>query len=433
MQELIEQLSERLNSAIELVKRSRKAKQPVLRAMGKPDLSPGGSRELNQNLASQAEETLRQLEAVVAAASELSQKVSAAQTAPAEDIAIKPEDLAGHFRTVVENAQRDARGQAAGEVGVSLKTLDIEVKGLIVVEQNEARVVTPTPTRGLDAGQLSTIRLKFGAVPVLQPSDLEPLPTADLSVKKTGEVTSAPANANWTVRFAIVVENKGPADAVNVIVNDEPDAASFVSASGFTTSQGKWTGASPPKFEAQLGNLKVGQTVTLSYVAETKPFHTFKSAASVRSDTIDPQLNDNSLVLELPAPPVGEKQADLIIMKTGRLTPSPAAGNTVSYTITVRNNGPADAENVVVTDTPDRRAVESVSDFSSDLRGKWTQTQLPRLQAELGTLKVGESVTLKYRARLRDGVRQALNQAAVSSSTADPTPSNNSDSFLINL
>lgn len=432
MQELIEQLSERLKEAAELAKRSRKARQPILRAMGKPDLSTGGSRELNQDLASQAEETLRQLEAVVAAASELSQKVSAAQAAQAEEGPVKPEDLAGHFRTVVENAQRDARGQAAGEVGVSLKTLDIEVKGLIVVEQNEARVVTPTPTRGLDAGQLSTIRLKFGAVPVLQPSDLEPLPTADLSVKKTGEVTSAPANANWTVRFAIVVENKGPADAVNVIVNDEPDAASFVSASGFTTSQGKWAVTSPPKFEAQLGNLKVGQTVALSYVAETKPFHTFKSPASVRSDTIDPQPNDNSFTLELPAPPTGEKQADLVIMKTGAPSSS-TAGTTVRYTITVRNNGPADAENVVVTDTPDRRAVEAVSDFSADPRGKWTQTQLPRPQAELGTLKVGESVTLKYRARLRDGVRQALNKAEVSSSTVDPTPSNNSDSFLINL
>jgi len=429
MRELIEQLSERLNSAIELLKGAQRARRPALRTLKSPEASAKSVREANRDLARQAEETLNKLEAILSEASSLSQQIIAPTAATEE--AVRPEDLAGHFRSVVDNAQRDARQQASGEMSVSLKTLDIEVKGLIVVEQDEARVVTPTPARGLDAGQLSTIRMKFGAVPVLQPSDLGPLPAADLTIRKTGEVTSAAPNTNWTVKFRIEVENKGPAEAVNVIVNDEPDATNFVRASEFETSQGKWTVTSPPKFEAQLGNLKAGQRITLSYVAEVRPFRILKSTASARSDTIDPQPTDNSFTLELPAPS-GEKQADLAIKKIGLRSP-PTAGNVVSYTITVVNNGPADAENVVVTDLPDRHAIEAVSDFTSDPRGRWTQTQLPRLQAALGTMKAGESVTLKYRAKLRDGAKQALNKAEVGSSTADSTPANNTDSFLINL
>jgi len=429
MRELIEQLSERLNSAVELLKGEPRARRPTLKTLKSPEASAKDVREANRELARQAEETLNKLEAIMSAASSLSQQIIAG-TAPSEE-AVRPEDLAGHFRSVVDNAQRDARLQASGEVGVSLRTMDIEVKGLIVVEQDEARLVTPTLARGLDAAQLSTIRMKFGAVPTLRPSDLEPLSVADLAIRKTGEVTNAPPDSNWTVKFSIEVENKGPAEAVNVFVNDEPDATNFVRAFEFETSQGKWVLTSPPKFEAQLGNLKAGQRVILSYVAEVRPFSILKTVASARSDTIDPQPENNSFTLEMPAP-FSEKRADLAIKKIGLCSP-PTARNMVNYTITVINNGPADAENVVVIDLPDREATQAVSHFTSDPRGRWTQTRLPRLQADLGTMKAGESITLKYRAKLRHDAKRALNKAEVSSSTADPTPANNTDSFLINL
>lgn len=79
----------------------------------------------------------------------------------------RPEDIAQQFRAVIERIQLDARQPKAGDVGTTLKSLEIELKGLIVVEQDEARIVTPTPGRAIDPGTLSTIKMSFGTIPLL--------------------------------------------------------------------------------------------------------------------------------------------------------------------------------------------------------------------------------------------------------------------------
>jgi hypothetical protein len=89
---------------------------------------------------------------------------------------VRADDVARHFRTLIDNIQLDARKPRAGEVATTLKSLDVEIKGLIVVEKNEARIVTPAPGRPVDPGQLSTIRMSFGTIPVL-PQTEEPKPT----------------------------------------------------------------------------------------------------------------------------------------------------------------------------------------------------------------------------------------------------------------
>lgn len=80
---------------------------------------------------------------------------------------VKADDVAKHFRTLIDNIQLDARKPRAGEMATTLKSLEVEIKGLIVVEKDEARIVTPTPGRPVDPGQLSTIRMAFGTIPIL--------------------------------------------------------------------------------------------------------------------------------------------------------------------------------------------------------------------------------------------------------------------------
>ena len=71
----------------------------------------------------------------------------------------------------LETIQLDARRPAQGELATTLKSFDVELKGLIVVADNEARVVTPAPGTTVDPAQLSTIRMSFGSIPSLSVRD----------------------------------------------------------------------------------------------------------------------------------------------------------------------------------------------------------------------------------------------------------------------
>jgi hypothetical protein len=81
---------------------------------------------------------------------------------------VKADALARQFRSVIEGIQKEAQSQTGGEIGVTLRSFDVELKGLIVVEGDSPAIVTPTPDRGVDPGQLSTVRLSYGSVPVLK-------------------------------------------------------------------------------------------------------------------------------------------------------------------------------------------------------------------------------------------------------------------------
>lgn len=84
---------------------------------------------------------------------------------------VKTGELVANFRAVLEAAQLEARKPREGEVAATLKSLDVEVKGFLTVEKGETAVVTPAPGRMVEPGQLSTIRMSFGTIPVLRPPE----------------------------------------------------------------------------------------------------------------------------------------------------------------------------------------------------------------------------------------------------------------------
>jgi hypothetical protein len=110
----------------------------------------------------------------LAEALRLAQELEKDQPPPPEGGSVKADDVAKHFRTLIDNIQLDARKPRAGELATTLRSLEVEIKGLIVVEKDEARIVTPTPGRPVDPGQLSTIRMSFGTIPVLSQSEEPP-------------------------------------------------------------------------------------------------------------------------------------------------------------------------------------------------------------------------------------------------------------------
>ena len=122
-------------------------------------------------------------------------------------------------------------------------------------------------------------------------------------------------------------------------------------------------------------------------------------------------------ILNDDAPP----SADLSITKSDDVDPI-AAGNTLTYTLTVNNAGPDPAAAVVVTDTlPAGVTFAASSGCTQDPNGVPT--------CALGDLAAGASAQYTIQVTVDAGTTGILtNQASVSSATADPNPGNNTAS-----
>jgi hypothetical protein len=80
-----------------------------------------------------------------------------------------PLDLASAFKSVIDTIQAQAR-QTPG-VATTIKSLDIEVKGLVAVNADQTTTLQlPAAGAPIDAQALSTLRVSFGAIPVAAPA-----------------------------------------------------------------------------------------------------------------------------------------------------------------------------------------------------------------------------------------------------------------------
>jgi predicted nuclease with TOPRIM domain len=81
---------------------------------------------------------------------------------------VSPLDVANAFKQVVEKVQAEAR--QTGGVGTTIKSLDIEVKGFVQVQEGEVTALAfPQPDAEVQPDALSTLRVSFGAIPVASP------------------------------------------------------------------------------------------------------------------------------------------------------------------------------------------------------------------------------------------------------------------------
>jgi len=151
-----------------------------------------------QATVNQQQATITQLQATVATL----QQQSAAQAREIEDLkkrlggdqrtsSATPLNLAQSFKGVIETIQTQAR-QTPG-VATTIKGLDIEVKGLVQVGQDNATaLVLPSVGSQIDPNSLSTMRVSFGAIPVPAPEQVVP-PTAPRAAPPAPEVKTAEA------------------------------------------------------------------------------------------------------------------------------------------------------------------------------------------------------------------------------------------------
>ena len=78
-----------------------------------------------------------------------------------------PLDVANAFRQVVDQVQTEAR-ESPG-MGTTIRSLDLEVKAFVHVEDGATALSFPQPDAAVDSSSLSTLRISFGAIPAAAP------------------------------------------------------------------------------------------------------------------------------------------------------------------------------------------------------------------------------------------------------------------------
>src|SRR5262245_17817465 len=232
--------------------------------------------------------------------------------------------------------------------------------------------------------------------------------TADLAVTKT--VSNATPNVGNNITFLVSVTNNGPNNATGVSVNDLlPAGLTFVSAvpsqGNYSATTGIWS----------LGNVARGQTATLQITAQVVSPNAQTNTAKVTGNEEDRNTaNNQASVTETP------QRADVLITKAVS-DATPNVGDTITFTLTVKDNGPNAATNVNVNDLLPTglsfvAANASQGDYFSNT-GVWN----------VGSVANGSQATLTITAKVTSPAA-LTNTATVTADQFDPNTANNTAS-----
>jgi len=254
---------------------------------------------------------------------------------------------------------------------------------------------------------------------------------ADLAVTKVG--TPNPVLAGNNITYTITVKNNGPASASTVTLTDTLPANTTVVS---ITQPGGWTCPAPSggtqtcTIASLAANTTATFTLVLNVTAGTAPGTTITNSVTVSSTTGDPTSANNTASTS--ATVASPTQADVAIIKTA--SPEPVnQGTNLTYTLQVTNNGPAVAQNLVVTDTlPGQVTFTSVSIPAS--QGSCAQAS-GTVTCNIASLSVGGLViiTINVNAATFSTATLSSNTATVSASTSDPNLTNNSSTAITTI
>lgn len=239
-------------------------------------------------------------------------------------------------------------------------------------------------------------------------------PSADLSILKTASPN--PVQPGGTLTYTLTLYNAGPDAAQNTVLTDNIPAGLTnpeYSLDGGATWQ-PWPGS------RGLGALTPGGriTVLLRATVSSSAGGSIVNAAVVSSMTPDPDPTNNTSTATTSVSAAAE--ADLSVTKTARPADA-AAGELLTYTVTVTNNGPDSAQNVILYDEapPELSNVQ----FSVDGGATWNAWVNPY---PLGQLAAGQTRSILLRGTVVSPVCGIVSNTAVAASTTpDPNPENN--------
>ena len=184
---------------------------------------------------------------------------------------------------------------------------------------------------------------------------------ADLSVSKA--VNNTAPNYGDLIKWTITVKNNGPDNATGIVLRDVlPEGlvhVSYASAKG-NYSNGVWN----------ISRLASDASVRLNIICKVNRTGTIKNVACVSANEYDINMTNNNASKSIKVP----KAADLSVSKAVNNT-APNYGDLIKWTITVRNNGPDTAHDIVLSEIlPKGLVVINASGNYNE--GKWTVESL---------------------------------------------------------
>jgi uncharacterized repeat protein (TIGR01451 family) len=237
----------------------------------------------------------------------------------------------------------------------------------------------------------------------------------DLSIAKSG----APSTLipGQTIVYTLIVSNLGPSNATGVTAVDPlPAGLTFVSSTAGTFN------AATDTVTDSIGSLAAGatQTFTITATVGASATGSIVNTATVGGNEPDPNLTNNTSTVVTPVTPV----SDLSIVKIG--SPNPvSAGQTITYTLSASNLGPASATGVTVVDP-----LPAGLTFVSTTGGTFSAAT-DTITDSIGNLAVGATQTITVTAKVGPSVIGTItNTATISGNQPDPSPGNNTSTYV---
>src|SRR5208282_195873 len=258
---------------------------------------------------------------------------------------------------------------------------------------------------------------------------------ADLSVTSSASPSNVVTNSN-NITYTQVVQNNGPAASGTATFTDTiPTGTSFVSfgvPTGWNCGTLPAVGATTGTITCTISSLAVNATASFPFVVKvtvgTAAGTGITNTANINipcSSTTDPNCANNTASTTVYV--ASATQSDLAIVKTA--SPEPVnQGTNLAYTLQVTNNGPAVAQNVVVTDPLPSQVTYS---SASTTQGSCSQAS-GTVTCNLGSVSVGGLVliTINVSANTFSSATLASNTATVTASTSDPNLTNNTSTAI---
>ena len=216
--------------------------------------------------------------------------------------------------------------------------------------------------------------------------------------------------------FQVQVINNGPATATNVKLNDL--FGGNVKITGVSTGS-----ISGNAINANLGSLASGATATLTIAVTPTASGTLNDTATVTSDELDPNSNNNTASSTNLVSPV-----DLSAAVTAYPNPI-LVGNPFSYIVTVTNHGLTTASNVLFFDNLPSGGVFGGVQTS---QGVAAASSASFVSGNLGSLAPGASATVVINVT-SNTVGTDTNLVTVTSDQVDTNPANNVATGSVNV
>jgi uncharacterized repeat protein (TIGR01451 family) len=252
---------------------------------------------------------------------------------------------------------------------------------------------------------------------------------ADVGVNITGPTGSVPVGGDAT--YTITVTNNGPNDATGVVVNDTlPSSLSFVS--GSSSVSGVMPTLTGSTVSANIGTLTVGSsaTVTLMVMTSAAAAPSVADTVKVTSTTTDPNPANDSSTATISVTSIAD-----VGMTMSATAQSLLAGQNLTYTVNVVNNGPNDASGVMFSDTLPAGFTYVSSTSTLGLPPVYS-TATGAVTATLGALPAGSTAKLTITVTPSGAVApggvpvQVTNTGTISAGSIDTNSSNNMASVL---